>query len=182
MHVDIKRSTSASLTKSYRGAVAYTAKSSIKIEDDEHKSDIKKGEKFYLKTLGNRHYLMDVEGKEIYQFNIEKSVYQQLDKKHTKLEEDKKVAKKVTKRVAANRKRKADAEAFLKRAAPTKALEKFKDLSAEKLKEITDSYEVRSKWAGEDGRPEPGNQALREKVSYAREVLKHVHNDTRSLY
>jgi hypothetical protein len=99
MHVDIKRSTSASLTKSYRGAVAYTAKSSILIEDDEHKSDIKKGEKFYLKTLGNRHYLMDVEGKEIYQFNIEKSVYQQLDKKHTKLEEDKKVAKKVAKKV-----------------------------------------------------------------------------------
>lgn len=54
-------SESASITKSLRGAVAYQAKNTVKVEDDEHESNIKKGEKFYLKKLGQKHYLIDLE-------------------------------------------------------------------------------------------------------------------------
>jgi hypothetical protein len=67
-------STSARKTKSFRGAKAFVAKSPIKFEDGDHESSIKKGEKFYLKKLGTRYYLIDVEregGKDVwYQFKI----------------------------------------------------------------------------------------------------------------
>lgn len=79
-------SVSAKVSKSLRGAKAYIAKSRIKVEDDEHESNIKKGEKFYLKKLGQKHYLLDVEqekGKEVwYQFPISAKEYETFSKKH----------------------------------------------------------------------------------------------------
>jgi len=85
-------SESARLTKSLRGATAYIAKSSIKVGDDDHESNIKKGEKFYLKTLGKKHYLMDVEGKEIYQFVIDEKTFKALDNKHEAFKDEGKAA------------------------------------------------------------------------------------------
>ena len=81
-HVVQLKSEAASLTKSLRGAQAFIAVTSIKHEDDEHECNIKKGEKFYLKKLGKRHYLIDVEGKEMYQFSINAKQYAALSKKH----------------------------------------------------------------------------------------------------
>lgn len=72
------KSLSASLTKSLRGAVLCIAKSTIRVEDEDHESVIKKGEKFYLKTLGNKYYLIDIDGKDMYQFSIDSKRYQQL--------------------------------------------------------------------------------------------------------
>lgn len=83
MKIEVLVSKSASITKSLRGTIAMVAKSKIKVEDDDHESNIKRGEKFYLKKLGQRHYLLDVEGKDLYQFAIDKKVYDQLLKKHT---------------------------------------------------------------------------------------------------
>lgn len=82
IHTVQLKSESASLTKSLRGAQAFVARTSIKHEDDEHECNIKKGEKFYLKKLGKRHYLIDVEGKEMYQFSINAKQYAALSKKH----------------------------------------------------------------------------------------------------
>lgn len=81
-------SESARTTKSFRGAKAFIAKTPIKFSDDEHESSIKKGEKFYLKKLGKRYYLIDVEqegGKEVwYQFKIEEKDFNTYRTKHTK--------------------------------------------------------------------------------------------------
>lgn len=79
-------STSASKTKSLRGAQAYIAVSRIKVEDETHESSVKKGEKFYLKKLGKSLYFIDVEregGKNVlYQYKIDKKLYDALSKKH----------------------------------------------------------------------------------------------------
>jgi len=80
-------SESARLTKSLRGATAYEAKSTVKVDDDDHESNIKKGEKFYLKKLGKKHYVIDLEkegGKTVYyQFAVDEATYDKLAKKHT---------------------------------------------------------------------------------------------------
>ncbi len=83
-------STSASKTKSLRGASAYVAVTTVKVEDETHESSVKKGEKFYLKKLGKSFYFIDVEregGKDIlYQYKIPAKLYEQLSKKHKPVE------------------------------------------------------------------------------------------------
>tara|TARA_Y100001963_G_scaffold158990_1_gene260725 strand:- start:2799 stop:3359 length:561 start_codon:yes stop_codon:yes gene_type:complete len=90
-------SISARKTKSFRGARAFIAKSPIKVDDDEHESNIKAKEKFYLKKLGTRFYLIDVErerGKDVwYQFKIDEKLFQSLQKKHQKISSPKTKAK-----------------------------------------------------------------------------------------
>lgn len=80
-------SESARVTKSLRGATAYEAKNRVKVEDDDHESNISKGEKFYLKKLGKKHYVIDLEkegGKTVYyQFIVDEATYNKLAKKHT---------------------------------------------------------------------------------------------------
>lgn len=84
--MEIFISESAQTTKSLRGATAYEAKGRVKVEDDDHESNIKKGEKFYLKKLGKKHYVIDLEkegGKTVYyQFIVDKATYDKLAKKH----------------------------------------------------------------------------------------------------
>jgi transposase len=88
MRVNVLVSKSARITKSLRGAKAMVAKTRVKVEDDEHESDIKKGEKFYLKKLGAKYYLIDMEGKDLYQFSIDAKKYQELEKKHLPAESE----------------------------------------------------------------------------------------------
>ena len=71
-----------------RGAKAYIAKSVVKVEDDDHESNIKRGEEFYLKKIGSKYYVLDVEGRDIYQFLVTKKVYLALEKKHTPVDTD----------------------------------------------------------------------------------------------
>ena len=89
--MEIFVSESARLTKSLRGATAYEAKGRVKVEDDDHESDIKKGEKFYLKKLGKKHYVIDLEkdgGKTVYyQFAVDEKTYNDLAKKHENTDE-----------------------------------------------------------------------------------------------
>lgn len=82
MRVKVLVSQSAKLTKSLRGAKALIAKTSVKVADEDHESSIKKGEKFYIKKLGSKYYLIDMEGKDLYQFAIDEKKYKQLEKKH----------------------------------------------------------------------------------------------------
>lgn len=65
------------------GAVAYKAVGSVKVEDDKHESKIKKGEQFYLVLIKKKFFLIDVEGKDLYKFEITEKRYNQIAKKHT---------------------------------------------------------------------------------------------------
>jgi len=66
-------------------AVAYRSVGRVKVEDDKHESDIKKGEKFYLMEFRKKFYLLDVEGNDIYKFAIDEKTYRRISKKHTLL-------------------------------------------------------------------------------------------------
>tara|TARA_Y100001963_G_scaffold160259_1_gene269835 strand:+ start:4676 stop:5395 length:720 start_codon:yes stop_codon:yes gene_type:complete len=81
--MEIMVSLSAKITKSLRGTIKMVAKRAIKFEDDDHESNIKRGETFYLKKLGNKHYLIDVEGKDLYQFALTEKEFLAFKKAHT---------------------------------------------------------------------------------------------------
>ena len=70
-------------TSIHKDAKAYYAKTRVKVEDDKHESDIKKGEKFHLLELRNKFYLFDTEGKDVYKFQIDKKTFDGLKKRHT---------------------------------------------------------------------------------------------------
>ena len=64
-------------------AIAYIAVGRIKVEDEKHESNIKKGEKFYLMEFRKKFFLIDVEGKDLYKFPIDEKTFKRLSKKHT---------------------------------------------------------------------------------------------------
>tara|TARA_Y100001963_G_scaffold158990_1_gene260720 strand:- start:457 stop:1017 length:561 start_codon:yes stop_codon:yes gene_type:complete len=91
MKVQVRLSQSA--TKARNGvpktAVPYFAKTSVKVEDEDHESNIPKGEKFYLLESRGKYFLFDVEDDSAYRFEINKTTFDRLSKKHTpQLESD----------------------------------------------------------------------------------------------
>lgn len=80
--MQLQISLSASKTNSLKGASKLFASKGFKISDDDHDCVIKKGEIFYVKKFGSNHFLLDVEGEDMYQFKIDEKKYNQLLKAH----------------------------------------------------------------------------------------------------